>query len=139
MKHQDNKESSIPSYRKSLSSQEAKELFHSIVKQLRKGNRYRDSQYTMEQLAKDLNVKRKYITVSVLNCTGENYKALINQMRMKDVKRMMLAERCRDMTIEEIAFLAGYISRQSFYTTFKRIHGCSPAAYRRLSTTAQKQ
>lgn len=132
MENKEDNELTIPSYRKSLEPQRAEVLFNAIVKQLKKSNHYRNSEYTMEHLAKDLNVKRKYITASVLNCTGENYKALINQMRMRDVKRMMRTEKCQHMTIEDIALLAGYTSRQSFYTTFQRIFGTSPAAYRKL-------
>ena len=112
----------------------AEELFNAIVKQLRKGNRYRTAHYTVDLLAKDLNTKRKYISSAILTCTGDNYKMLINKMRMRDVLRMMNDEKCQQMTIEDIALLAGYTSRQSFHAPFKRIYGCSPTTYRKSRT-----
>lgn len=125
---------SVPTYRKNVTLAKAEELFNAIVKQLRKGNHYRSAHYTVDELARDLNTKRKNISSAILTCTGDNYKMLINKMRMRDVVRMMNDEKCQQMTIEDIALLAGYTSRQSFHVSFKRIFGCSPAAYRKTTT-----
>lgn len=125
------KQTSVPLYRERFNQTYAEELFEQIVKHLKKEKRYRNAQYTMAQLADELHVSRRYITATVYKCTGDNYKMLINQMRMKIVMRIMHSNDYRHMSIEDIAFLAGYTSRQAFHLAFKRMYGCSPSEYRK--------
>ncbi len=118
-------------YCKRFSQDRATELFEIIEKHLRQNNRYRNSHYTQAQLAEELNIPRRYVIASIFKCTGYKYNQFINLMRMNSVMRMMHAANCQHMTIEDIAFMAGYASRQGFYIAFKRMYGCSPHIYRK--------
>ena len=118
-------------YCKRFSQTRAEDLFEIIEKHLKKKNRYRSPHYTLSQLAEELNIPRRYVIASIFKCTGYKYNQFISLMRMNSVMRMMHTANCQHMTIEDMAFMAGYTSRQGFYNVFKRMYGCSPQVYRK--------
>ena len=91
---------------------------------------YRDPQYNTKRLAADLHTNTRYISAAVALCTGNNYSALVNSLRLRDVCKMMRSPKHKDMTVEEIGLLSGFSSRQAFYLAFHRIYACTPRAYR---------
>uniref|UniRef100_UPI0015AF3563 helix-turn-helix domain-containing protein n=1 Tax=Alloprevotella sp. TaxID=1872471 RepID=UPI0015AF3563 len=119
-----------PAYRTRLKAEKANELYLRIVEKLTKEKLYRDPSYNTFKLADDLNTNTRYIAAAVAVCTGDNYNALVNSLRLRDVCKMMRSAQYKDMTTEEIGLLAGFSSRQAFYLAFHRIYDCTPRAYR---------
>lgn len=120
-----------PAYRTRLKAERANELYIRILKQLTAGKLYRDPAYNTARLAADLQTNTRYISAAVAVCTGGNYSALVNGLRLRDACRMMLSPNYRKLTVEEIGLLAGFASRQAFYLAFRRVYDCTPLAYRR--------
>lgn len=108
----------------------ANELYIQILEKLTREKLYRDPQYNTKRLAADLHTNTRYISAAVALCTGNNYSALVNSLRLRDVCKMMRSPKHKDMTVEEIGLLSGFSSRQAFYLAFHRIYACTPRAYR---------
>lgn len=119
-----------PAYRTRLKAEKANELYLRIVEKLTKEKLYRDPSYNTAKLAADLKTNTRYIAAAVAVCTGNNYSALVNSLRLRDVCKMMRSAHYKDMTTEEIGLLSGFSSRQAFYLAFHRIYECTPRAYR---------
>lgn len=125
-----NKVKPEPAYRSRLKAEKANELYIKIIEKLTREKLYRDPKYNTLKLAADLNTNTRYISAAVAVCTGSNYSALVNSLRLRDVLKMMQSTQYQDMTVEEIGLMAGFSSRQAFYLAFHRLYDCTPREYR---------
>ncbi len=122
--------SNVPSYLSRLKGNRAKEIYTLALKALKRDRNYRDPKYTIQCLANDLHTNTRYVAAAIAMCTGGNYRALVNQLRLKDVVHMMSSRFYTHLTTEEIGLLAGFASRQMFYKNFSREFNLTPRQYR---------
>ncbi len=120
----------VPAYRTRLRGERANALYIAILRHLTQGKLYRDPSYGTAQLARDLKTNTRYIAAAVAECSGGNYCALVNEMRLRDACRMLRSPRHDGLTVEEIGLLSGFSSRQAFYLAFRRVYSCTPRDYR---------
>lgn len=118
------------SYYKLMKPEKAYEIYVKILDKLMKNKLYRDPSYLSAQLSKDLQIPPRYITTAVAVCTGDNYRALVNSMRLRDACNMLSQARYADTSAEDIGLLSGFASRQAFYQAFNRAYHCTPSEYR---------
>ena len=86
---------------------------------------------TLDYVASQMDVNRKYLSYAVNRCTGDNFSAFINEFRVKEAVRLMTDKsKMRNLSIEGIALEAGFNDRKTFYRVFKKSTGFSPADYR---------
>lgn len=124
----------VPAYRLRMKTEHANELYVQIVEHLTRNKLYREPTYGTRQLAEDIGTNTRYISAAVATCTGENYNALVNRMRLRDACTMLRAARFSHLSAEEIGLLSGFASRQAFYVAFKRHSDCTPREYREKFT-----
>lgn len=131
VKTKKNPEGGDPKYLSRINAQKANEVYVHLLDALTKKRRYRDPSLTVHELSRELGYNMRYISASVAIVTGDNFNALVNSLRLRDVKQMMTSARCKDMTLEEIGLLSGFSSRQAFYLAFHRVYGFTPLQYRK--------
>lgn len=112
-------------------------LYAQICKMLENGRNYRDTGFNAGRIAQELAIHPRYISEAVAIHFGDNFKALVNSYRLRDVQRMICQPRYSQYTVEEIGLLAGFNSRQSFYKAFGRAFHCTPKQYREAANAAQ--
>ena len=61
-----------------------------------------------------------------------NFTHFVNHHRIEEAKKMMATSEHDIYTLEAIANMAGFGTRQAFYTAFVQITGVKPARYRSL-------
>ncbi len=127
-----------PAYYSKLNPERAKALYRRIVRQLTKEGRYRNIDYSERLLVLELETNTRYVAAAIALCTGGNYSALVNSLRLRHACRLLgsLDPRVQAMSIEEIGMLSGFASRQAFYKAFHRVYSLTPLAYRRQATAA---
>ena len=59
--------------------------------------------------------------------TGENFSRYVNGFRVRHAQRALLET---DLPITEVMFDAGFVSKSSFNTEFRRVVGQTPSQYR---------
>lgn len=108
-------------------------------------NLQRVKNYIRENLGSDLSVKAiskgTNISKSVLyrllnkyfNCTLSEY---VNQKRIEEAEKLLLSTA---LPVAEISERVGFSSTVHFRSTFKKINGTTPLAYRKQKPTAEKQ
>lgn len=126
-----------PVYRNRIKPDRAYALYVRILEKLTKEKLYRDPNYTTAQLARDLETNTRYISAAVAICTGNNYAALVNGLRLRDACKMLRSPKSANLTAEEIGLLSGFASRQAFYLAFSRVYSCTPREYRLMSASPQ--
>lgn len=92
---------------------------------------YKQSNLTIERLAKKLNTNRTYLSEAINSYYQMNYSTWINQVRIQAARKMLAAPEFAYYSIEGIAQLVGYTSISSFNSSFKRITGLTPSQFRK--------
>lgn len=88
---------------------------------------YTDSNLTLARLARRLSVPVRDVSSAINRATGENFSRYINGFR---IRHAQAALRATDLTITEVMFDAGFVSKSSFNTEFRRIVGQTPSQFR---------
>lgn len=126
-----------PLYRDSIRPELADELYDKIIEIIVVQKKYRDSNFTAKDLAKELKTNTRYLSAVINSRFGKNYSSLLNEYRVKDALHMLLDKRFVDKNIEEISAMVGFANRQSFYAAFMKHTGETPHSYRRRNLNAQ--
>lgn len=117
-------------YRTMINPKLADELYDKIVDLIITQKKYKLSNYSAKEMAKELKTNTRYLSAVINSRFDMTYSRLMNEFRIKDAKNMLVDKRYKDKTVEEIGILVGFITRQSFYASFYRLTGMPPRAYR---------
>lgn len=82
---------------------------------------------TVEAIAERLGFSVSYITHTFSKDMGQSLKSYIQQQKVDEARRLL---ENTDRSIAEIASLLGYSSQAHFQTSFRKITGTTPHAYR---------
>ncbi|MGB7241943.1 MAG: AraC family transcriptional regulator, partial [Sulfitobacter sp.] len=88
---------------------------------------FRDSNLTLERLAKRLSVPARDLSGAINRVTGQNFSRFVNGYRIVYAKDVLLET---DLPVTEVMFEAGFLSKSSFNTEFRRITGLTPSQLR---------
>lgn len=88
-----------------------------------------DANLTLEKMAKFLDVPRHILSQYLNEHVGKSFSLFINEFRIEKAKEYLFTK--TNFTIEGIAYECGFNSKSTFYTTFKKIVGMTPAQYRK--------
>lgn len=126
------------SYRNYIKSDFVEDVARKIISKLMIEGKYRDPNYSAQQLAKDIGVNMRQISAVTGMRFQMNYSELVGTMRIQEAKYMLGESHFADMTMEDIAINVGFATRQSFYATFYRICGTTPNEYKQANGIAAK-
>ncbi|MBR1932598.1 MAG: helix-turn-helix domain-containing protein [Prevotella sp.] len=118
------------SYRKLVNAELMEQLKEQILHELIVRKRYRDSNYTARDLARDLKTNTRYISAAVRVHFHSNYTSLINKYRVEEAMSALTDSRYAHLNVEEIGEMVGFAHRQSFHTAFLKFAGITPKAFR---------
>ena len=90
---------------------------------------FRDSNLTLARLAKRLSVPARDLSGAINRVTQENFSRYINGHRIAFAQRALSET---DLPITEIMYDAGFISKSSFNTEFRRVTGQTPSQFRAM-------
>jgi AraC-like DNA-binding protein len=113
-----------------LSEAELKTMANDIVNYLDKKKPYLDPEYNLEMMARDLNMTRQNISLTINDTIGKNFYQLINEYRVEEFKQLVLDSKHNHITLLGLAYDAGFNSKSSFNRIFKEITGSTPSAYK---------
>lgn len=91
---------------------------------------YRDPEFNMDQLAEELKLSKGYLSQIINQKEGKNFFEFVNQYRVEDVKQKLSDVSYRHFSIIAIGREAGFKSKSSFYSVFKKQTGKSPSKFR---------
>lgn len=88
---------------------------------------YKDSGLTLARVAKRLSVPARDVSAATNRATGENFSRYINGYRIRHAQQAL---RETDLSVTEVMFDCGFISKSSFNTEFRRSTGQTPSQFR---------
>ncbi len=123
-------EKPVTKYATSALTEEQKQgLKNSIVNYMNSNKNWLNIDYSINTLAKDLDVSRSYISQVINEQFNQNFSNFLNEYRIKEAKKILSASSGLKYTIESIAKMVGYKSKTAFNNAFKKHIGVTPSFY----------
>ncbi len=91
---------------------------------------YLDNELTLPKLAEVTQLSIHKLSYLLNNDFGQNFYQFVNGYRIEEAKRLLLDAKKSHLSIEGIAYEAGFNSKSVFNTTFKKTTGLSPSEFR---------
>lgn len=124
-------------YNKSALSDDQKGRIARELQELIKTTKpFRDPTLGIDALATRLNTNRSYLSQIINEFYEQNFYSFINDMRVKEARRLLANPEYRKLSIEGIARQVGFNSKSSFNTAFKKLTGVTPSYF---SKTIQEE
>lgn len=118
-------------YRSLIRPELSDQLYDKIMDIIVRQKRYRDSNYSAKDLAKELETNTRYVSAVINSRFGMNYNSFLNKYRVEDSLKLLIDKRFSNANIEEISAMVGFANRQSFYAAFYKQMGNTPNGYRK--------
>ena len=90
---------------------------------------YLDDKLTLQKLAEQVKMPEKKLSLLINQHAGQHYFDFINAFRVNDAKTLLREH--SELTVLEVLYKAGFNSKSSFYTAFKKELNVTPTAYRK--------
>jgi AraC-like DNA-binding protein len=91
-----------------------------------------DEDLSLSSLARELAIEPYQLSRIVNENFNKNFKNFINEYRIEEAKKLLLAE--KDRTITSVAYAVGFNSTTVFYEWFNRITGIAPKKFRNINS-----
>lgn len=89
--------------------------------------------FTLNDLAGMIGQPVRSVSKAINLCHGDNFHQLLNKYRIREAARLMHLPENNVLTIQGIAERAGFKSRTSFASLFKKMMGLNPSEYWRMA------
>lgn len=121
---------SIPkkeSYTKKIEESLAQELLQKITTVIEEQKIYKRPDLSLSILAKELSVRPQFLSQFLNDNLNKSFNQFINEHRVEEAKRLLKED--AHLKIDVIGIACGFNSSSTFYSTFKKIAGTTPANY----------
>jgi AraC-like DNA-binding protein/mannose-6-phosphate isomerase-like protein (cupin superfamily) len=118
-------------YNNSAKSQEEPVLKKAVISDILAYMEQNYQTITLEKTAEMFHFHPNHLTRLLKNNLGKTFIELSHQLKIKNACTLL---ENTDLTIDQIANKIGYTNITFFYKSFKKIHGVTPAEYRKKTT-----
>lgn len=91
---------------------------------------YLDKEFNIQQLSEQTGISKNHLSQILNQGLSKNFHEYINELRVEEVKRLLVDENYSHLTINAIGLQAGYKSKSAFNTNFKRTTGKTPVQWK---------
>jgi len=96
---------------------------------MREQKLFLQAQLGLTELADKLQTNTAYLSRIINEHFNANFSSYLNKLRVREAQKMFAENKHLSMTLEGIAGSAGFHSRSTFNTAFKKITGVTPSIY----------
>ena len=103
--------------------------FNKIKSQIQKQELFTNPKLNLRTLALELGLKEKELSRLINECGKVNFYQFINEYRIEKFKQLIQSSKFHQFTLLGLATEAGFSSKSTFYTAFKKLEGMTPKEY----------
>jgi len=111
-------------------AEKIEEITKKITVLMEKEKVYQEPELTLQQLAEKLQLPSYQASQAINEGMKKNFYDLINGYRTEEAKRLLLNPQNKNFTILSVGFEAGFNSKTTFNTVFKKFTGLTPTEFR---------
>ncbi|SEL31379.1 transcriptional regulator, AraC family [Parapedobacter koreensis] len=113
------------------------EALNDIVMRKTAGEKlYLDPSLTLSVLSDKIGISTHELSYVLNNGLGKNFYQFINELRTEEAKSLLLSEDTKHLDMFGVAIRAGFNSKTTFYTTFKKATNLTPKEYIKANSAA---
>ncbi len=105
-------------------------LIGEIIRLMTDEKVYKCPDLDLKRLSERLQTPSYLVTKAINEGLGLNFYELINRYRVEEVKSLLINHDHKRFTLMAVAFDAGFNSKTTFNTVFKKMTGVTPSLYR---------
>lgn len=114
---------------KKINSNEADKLINELSSLMQTKALFKNPDVKLKDLADQLNISKHHLSQLLNDNLGKSFAQYINERRIEEAKKLLVEN--NQFTLEAIGFEAGFSSKSTFYATFKKIVGQTPAEFKK--------
>jgi len=114
---------------KKIADNEAKFLVNALDNVMLKKQFHKNTNVKLKDIAKELDISSHKLSQLLNDNLGKSFALFINEYRIEEAKQLLVEN--KQYTLEAIGFEAGFSSKSTFYATFKKIIGQTPAEFKK--------
>ncbi|QEC53599.1 AraC family transcriptional regulator [Anseongella ginsenosidimutans] len=119
-----------------LTPEQVEELKHIVMRKTVGDKLYLDPSLTLSALSDKIGISTHELSYILNNGVGKNFYQFINELRTEEAKSLLLSEDTRHLDMLGVAIRAGFNSKTTFYTTFKKATNLTPKEYIKANSAA---
>lgn len=123
-----------------LSDDKTRDMVAKIIAAMEEEKLYKETELTLRDLANKLQYPSYQVSQGLNEGLGKNFYDLVNGYRVEEAKRLLVDPKSTNYTILAVGFEAGFNSKTTFNTVFKKMTGVTPTDFRerqRLAAPAE--
>jgi AraC-like DNA-binding protein len=113
-----------------LSEDRIRELADMIIKAIEKEKLFTESELSLQDLANKIRCAPHQASQAINEGLKKSFYDVINGYRVEEAKRLLIDPKNMNYTILSVGFEAGFNSKTTFNTVFKKFTGVTPTEYR---------
>ncbi len=123
---------SSPSYSRSgLDEQSGKELMIRLTEVMEDEKPYMNNELSLKDLSETVGISTHNLTEIINSYAGKNFYDFINAYRVEEVKKRIMEPGSGNLTMLALGLEAGFNSKSSFNSVFKKHTGMTPSEFKR--------
>ncbi|HMP99140.1 MAG TPA: helix-turn-helix domain-containing protein [Cyclobacteriaceae bacterium] len=130
-----NKTDAAPATQKTLEektvSDELKNIADKVVKAMEEHEYYKNENLSIKELGEALEIQPYLVSQAINTVLEKSFYDLVNTYRVEYAKRLLADKSADKYSLVGIGFESGFNSKTTFNTTFKKVTGLTPSAYKR--------
>lgn len=115
---------------KGMPESKSEELLLRITQLMENEKLYQEPELTLQALADKLGIPSYQSSQLINDGMRKNFYDLVNGYRVQEAKRLLLDTKNKNFTIISVGFEAGFNSKTTFNTVFKKFTGLTPTEFR---------
>lgn len=101
-----------------------------IISLIEQDKIYTEPELNLQQLAEKLQAPSYQVSLAINEGLQKNFYEFINAYRVEEAKKLLLDSKNKNFTILSVGFEAGFNSKTTFNTVFKKFTGLTPTQFR---------
>jgi len=122
-----------------LPREKVSEILSGIILLMEKDKLYQEPELTLQALSDKLGIQSYQASQAIYDGLKKNFYDLVNGYRVEEAKRLLLDPKNSKYTILSVGFEAGFNSKTTFHTIFKKLTGLTPTEYRDRNKTVMPE
>ena len=106
------------------------EIARRVIEMMEREKVYQEPELTLQQLSDKLQFPYYLVSQAINEGINKSFYDLINSYRIEEAKRLLLDPKNINYTVLSVGFEAGFNSKTTFNTVFKKFTGLTPTEYR---------
>ncbi len=116
-----------------IGEKEERILLNRINSLMNEKKPYNNPNLKVDSFANELGITPNKLSQFLNENMGKNFSTFLNEYRVEEAKRILTSN--TKYTIEAVGYEAGFSSKSSFYSIFRKITGITPLAFQKENTT----